>query len=593
MKLFPKTDLDSLRAWLDKRAASLKRERTPHEGFWRTLAEHYEPDLGRALNDESEELEDRAAAPRDAKMMSSTPRTELRRMAAAMKSGTANESRQWFRLRVKGQSSAQTENPAWKRWLDDLTRGMAELLDQSNAYGSIGKLFLHTGLFGNAAALVAGNHPDDILDVRVIDTGAYWIGSTRGGRVDVLLRRAVMTAREIMEEFGEKRCPEAAQRACGEGRDERRITLWNLVCPNKKDGAVDRFPDLSGDMPFASVWWTDSKAECGGEETGGVVDIRGYAYNPILCPRWDIVDGIYGTGPGRIGMPDVLMLYRLEKDSLKGIAQRVEPPLAAPEGMEGRAINTYPGGVTYYPESMGRDRSLHTLIDQPPDVQAVEAKIQQVEARLRRVFYADLFNAILNVANHSATQMTARQVEEMSGEKISLLGPVLTNLNHGLFDPLISAVFGVMTQAGLVPEPPESLEGMEFQAEYVSTLHMRQQEEARLGGIMRFSQFASGILQASPDSALKIDFDQMLDEAAQALAVPGSVIRSDKDVAKMREARRQAAAEQQEAAARAEMGRQAPGYADAAKTLSETPAGGTNALEALIGASARTGGGML
>ncbi len=50
---------------------------------------------------------------------------------------------------------------------------------------------------------------------------------------------------------------------------------------------------------------------------------------------------------------------------------------------------------------------------------------------------------------------------------------------------------------------------------------------------------------------------------------------------------------QMEAAAAAEAGRQAPGYADALKTLSETPAGGANALEALIGAAGQTNGGML
>jgi len=590
MRLFPNTDLQELRGWLDKRAASLKREREPHEAVWKTLSEHYEPDLGRALFEDDPDVERRAAPRRDRKLLTSTPRTELRRMAAAMKSGTANESRQWFRLRLKGQDRAQAENPAWTQWLDAVTRGMAALLDQSNAYGSIGQLFAHTILFGTGAAIVAGDHPEDILDVRVIDTGAFWIGSTRRGRVDVLLRRVSMTAREIMEEFGEKRCPEGASRACEAGSDERRFALWNLVCPN----AGGRFPDLDREKtPFASVWWSETRDECGGEDTSGIIDIRGYGYNPILCPRWDVLDGVYGTGPGRIGLPEVLELYRLELDSLKAIAQRVDPPLAAPEGMEGRAVNTYPGGITYYPESMGRDRSLHSLIDQPPDVQAVEMKISQVEARLRRVFYADLFNAILTVANTSNTQMTARQVEEMSGEKISLLGPVLTNLNHGLFDPLIDAVFTVMSEHGLIPEPPEAMGGEEFIAEYVSTLHMRQQEEARLGGLMRFSQFAGGLLAASPESADKIDFDQMLDEAAQALAVPGGCIRSDADVRKIRERRAQAEQEMQQAAARAELGRQVPGYADAAKTLSETRAGGASALETLLGAAGPIGGGML
>lgn len=588
--LFPDTDLRELRGWLDRRQSALKAAREPHEALWRELAEHYEPDLGRALLDEGEDAERRSADPRDGKLLTSTPRTELRRMAAAMKSGTANESRQWFRLRVKGQDRAQTENPAWTMWLDHVTRNMSALLDQSNAYSGIGQLFLHCILFGAGAGVVSGGHPDDILDLSVIDTGAWWGASTRRNRVDVLMRRVAMTAREALTEFGERRSPEAAVRACKEGRDEQRFIFWNLISP--RDGK--RTPGLDGRMAFSSIWWSDARPKDAAGDSAGIVDIRGYSYNPILCPRWDILEGFYASGPGRIGLPDVRELYRLELDSLKAIAQRVDPPLAAPDSMEGRPINTFPGGVTYYAERLGGGAPvIQPLVAAAPDVQAVEHKIKQVEARLRRVFYADLFNAVLNVANTSNVQMTARQVEEMSGEKISLLGPVLTNLNHGLFDPLIDAVFAVMVENGLVPEPPEGMQGEEIQAEYVSTLHMRQQEEARLGGIMRFSQFAGGILQLSPESADKIDADQMLDEAAQALAVPGSCIRSDRDVQRIREERAEAQRAQMEAAAAAEAGRQAPGYADALKTLAETPAGGASALEALVGAAGQTNGGMI
>ena len=63
MTLFPQTDLEGLRGWLDRRAASLKREREPHEAGWKTLSEHYEPDLGRALFEDDPDVERRAATP--------------------------------------------------------------------------------------------------------------------------------------------------------------------------------------------------------------------------------------------------------------------------------------------------------------------------------------------------------------------------------------------------------------------------------------------------------------------------------------------------------------------------------------------------
>jgi hypothetical protein len=372
------------------------------------------------------------------------------------------------------------------------------------------------------------------------------------------------------------------------GSDEKRYTLWNLICQNDSE----HFPDLHERIPFASVWWTDGEKNCGGEQTQGIVDIRGYAYNPILCPRWDVVESIYATGPGRIGLPDVLELYRLEKDSLKGIAQRVDPPLAVPEGLSGE-VSTFPGARTYYPEGAMRDRAVHNLLETAPDVGRSQNKIQQVEARLRRVVLRRPFQRDPEHGQHTRRADDGQAGRGNERRKNQPSRASLTNLNHGLFDPLIEGVFGVMLEEGLVPEPPEDMGGIEFQPEYVSTLHMRQQEEARLGGIIRFNQFAAGVIQINPGSALKINFDQMLDEASTALAVPGSVIRSDKEVQKMRDQIALEKQQAQQAAAAAEMGRQIPGYADAAKKLSETTAGGTNALESLLGANRQTSGGLL
>ena len=61
------------------------------------------------------------------------------------------------------------------------------------------------------------------------------------------------------------------------------------------------------------------------------------------------------------------------------------------------------------------------------------------------------------------------------------------------------------------------------------------------------------MLQAAPEIVDKFDFEQAVDELAQRLGVPASVIRSDETVAAMREARAQAQAAQQQQMAEAQM----------------------------------------
>jgi hypothetical protein len=75
----------------------------------------------------------------------------------------------------------------------------------------------------------------------------------------------------------------------------------------------------------------------------------------------------------------------------------------------------------------------------------------------------------------------------------------------------------------------------------------------------------------------KLDVDQVQDEYAQALGVPPSIIRSDDDVAAIRQQRAQA----QQAQQMAQMAGPMKDAAQAAHTMSQTPVGKTNALDAV------------
>ena len=59
--------------------------------------------------------------------------------------------------------------------------------------------------------------------------------------------------------------------------------------------------------------------------------------------------------------------------------------------------------------------------------------------------------------------------------------------------------------------------------------------------------------QSQPTILDKLDLDQMVDELAQRLGVPASIIRSDEQVAAIRQQREQAAAAQQQAAMEVQM----------------------------------------
>lgn len=94
-------------------------------------------------------------------------------------------------------------------------------------------------------------------------------------------------------------------------------------------------------------------------------------------------------------------------------------------------------------------------------------------------------------------------------------------------------------------------------------------------GIERFMAFAGNLAQAKPEVLDKIDFDQTLDEYANMVGTPPSIVKDDDTVAKVRQQR----ADQQQAMQNAEMAMQA---ANTAKSLSQTQISDDNAVGQMI-----------
>ena len=78
-------------------------------------------------------------------------------------------------------------------------------------------------------------------------------------------------------------------------------------------------------------------------------------------------------------------------------------------------------------------------------------------------------------------------------------------------------------------------------------------EQSGAVAIQSLFELAAPMLQAAPDLADKIDFEQAIDELAQRLGVPATVIRSDETVAAMRRQRAEAQAAQRQQTAEAQM----------------------------------------
>ena len=184
------------------------------------------------------------------------------------------------------------------------------------------------------------------------------------------------------------------------------------------------------------------------------------------------------------------------------------------------------------------------------------------------------------LASLDRRQITATEIDERKEEKLLALGPVLENFNQDLFDPFIDISFNLAEKQGLLPPPPEELQGAELKVEYISIMAQAQ----KLVGVSANDRFL-GVIGASAqykeEVVDKIDFDALIDKYGDQLSIQTDIIKPTEEAQKVRQARMQQAQQQAEidqAQQMAQMGRDlsqaqqagGEGQADSALDLAES-----------------------
>jgi hypothetical protein len=261
----------------------------------------------------------------------------------------------------------------------------------------------------------------------------------------------------------------------------------------------------------------------------------------------------------------------MQKKKSQAIEKMVSPPMTGPTSMQNRRASILPGDITLVDVREGQ-AGFRPVYEINPRVNELVMDIQEYQSRIRKAFFEDIF---LMFADSDRRQITATEIDARREEKLLALGPVLEQLNQDLLDPLIDITFMIMLRQGRIPDPPKEIQGQDLKVEYISIM-AQAQKLAGIASIERFAGFAQNLIAANPESLDKIDTDQMLDVYGDRLSIQPGIVRTDEDVAAIRQNRAQQQAQQQ-AVANIQQG------AAAMKDLSSADTEGDNALTRLIG----------
>ena len=500
---------------LKNNLSKLMERRSTWESHWQECADFIQPR-------KAEITKERARGDkRNLQIFDATAIHALELLAASLHGMLTSSANRWFSLRYKEPVLNDTDEA--KEWLEDATDKMYLAFARSNFQQEVFEAYHDLICFGTSAIMIEEDE-EDILRFSARHIKEIYIQENKRGFVDTIYRRFKMPVHAAVEKFGlENFSKEVEKTLKNEPFEE--IEIVHVVRPRT---IFNERKEDKKNMPFQSIYF-----EFG---SGHIINIGGFRELPYVIPRYlKASTEVYGRSPAMNALPDVKVLNKMVETSLKAASKQVDPPLLVPDDSMISPIRMSPGSLNYY-RSGSRDRIEPLNIGQATSV-TLNQENQRREA-IAKIFHID------QLVISSQRTMTATEVIQRNEEKMRILGPVLGRLQSELLQPMILRVFNIMLRNKLFLAAPEILANQEIDIEYVSPMALAQRSQ-ELQSLIRGLELFGQIGQVAPVQDY-IDENGLIKQIISLLGLPAKMIKSDNQVAELRQQRAAAQAEQQQ-----------------------------------------------
>lgn len=532
-----------------RRWTKLKTERAPYIDQWLAISRVITPASGRFLSEDSPQ---NLSRDRWNRIYNNTATRAANILAAGLMSGMTDPASQWFAL-TTGDPTLDSSH-AVKQWLDMVQRILEMAFTRTNTYQALHHGWREVGTMGVMAIVILEDPTNGFYCVPLV-AGEYAIGVNFKGEPDTLYRRFSMTAGQLVSKYGRKAVGRNVLMCYDKKEFDRRFRVIHAIEPR-----FDRDPTKLDNQNMA--WRSVVALLDGNDEGDNILEESGYNEFPAVVGRWGASGSdIYSEeAPGMVALGDVRQLQHQELQKGNAIDYQVDPPKIMPTSAKDQDLDFLPGGVSYV-DMPNSSHQVQSAFNVSLNLQHLTADMQEVMNRINQAFNVDLFLML----SGSTKNMTATEVAERHEEKLMMLGPVLSRLNHEVLRPLIERAYNILARAGQIPPPPPELVGQQLNIEYTSML-ARSQRAIRANGLTQFLGMVGQIAQFKPEVLLKINAFNAVNEYADYYSVAPSVVVPDDEAQQQLQAQQQQVAQQ----AQAEQG---ASVADSLAKLGRVPAG--------------------
>jgi len=492
---------------LIKRLGQLKTERQNWETHWDEVAGYFVPKKDQIFGQRTR------GEKKHNLLFDSTSIHAAELLASALHGMLTTPTGIWFGLST-GDQALDTDDTI-KEWLDDTSRRMIQVLNNSNFQTEIHEIYMDLVSFGTSPFRI---EEDDETVVRFGSRPVYetYIAEDFKGRIDTVYYEYEMTKREIVNQFRNTLTEDYIRNA--ENTPFEREKILHAVEPRM--GQPSKNKNIPKNMPFASykILMCDHT----------LLLESGFKDNPWAVPRWSKISSeVYGRSPAMKALSDAKMLNKMKKATIEAAQLAVAPPLQVPDDGIILPVRTSPNSINYY--RAGTKDRIEPLFT-GSDVRLGEQMMATVKEQIRQAFFIDQLQLVQN------SRMTTVEVTQRRDEQLRLLSPILGRLNNELLRPMIDRVFNIMLKKKMFLPPPTQLSNAGLQVQYTSMI-AKAQLASEGENFQRALNMVAPVIQIQPEAADKFDGDSIVEYASSLYGLPTRLLRKDKAVQDIRQAR--------------------------------------------------------
>lgn len=508
-------------------------ERLNHKSLWEELSEFIIPSQSGIFNGETTRGDKKTK-----RLFDSTAIQANHDLAASIHSTLTNPSTKWSSIRFK--EDDLNNNPEAISWLEAVNNKIHETLNESNFDGMSAKNYQAITALGSMVLFHEEDPQNKEPGFGGFRFNAWHLSEVawfenEAGIVDTVYRRFKWPLKKIIERFPDAKLPDDMVRNVEKNLDKE-FLIYLEIKPRPADQV--KFNEvglaLPKERPFSSTYVLDK---------GGVtLEESGYYELPVYVARWSTMPGeVYGRGSGYIALPDIRSVNKAKHLGFKATARAIDPPMLAEKRNVLGNFDIRPGRLT-----MVRDVNGIKELNSQARFDVTQFAVQELRDSIKSIFFID---KLMLPPRTETGEQTAFEVAERLAQMQKVLGPTLSRFNNEYLTPLIVRSFKLLLRGGALPPLPEVLvsRGINIDIRFVNPLSRNQrfEEVNNLSSwVAETAQYAQ--MTGDPSVLDHINGDFITREKAEIRGIPAGAIRSADEIAKIREARQQAAEQQQQ-----------------------------------------------